>query len=119
MTAVTSLLARRAMGQGRTTMRDYLDSRPVVAELEAIGRTIFFAEESGRSLPVVHVSTWRGVAIVATARARGRVRLPSPRGRSLPVDLVGLAEAVEHRIVLLSRSHTPASCHSLRRHQQS
>src|SRR3712207_6315452 len=34
---ITSLLARRAMAEGRTTMRDYLDSRPVAAELEAIG----------------------------------------------------------------------------------
>ena len=68
---ITSLLARRAIGTLRTTMRDYLDSRPVVAELEAIRRAIFFAEESGCSLHVVHVSTGRGVAIVAAARARG------------------------------------------------
>jgi allantoinase len=52
-------------------MRDYRDSRPVVAELEAIGRAILFAEETGCSLHVVHVSTGKGVALVATARARG------------------------------------------------
>src|SRR5918995_2277581 len=52
---ITSRLARRAMAEGRTTMRDYLDSRPVVAELEAIGRAILFAEETGCSLHVVHV----------------------------------------------------------------
>jgi len=68
---ITSRLARRAMAEGRTTMRDYLDSRPVAAELEAIGRAILFAEETGCSLHVVHVSTGRGVAIVAAARARG------------------------------------------------
>ena len=68
---ITSWLARRAVAEGRTTMRDYLDSRPVVAELEAIGRAILFAEETGCLLHVVHVSTGKGVALVATARARG------------------------------------------------
>jgi len=68
---ITSQLARHAVAEGRTTMRDYLDSRPVVAELEAIGRAILFAAETGCSLHVVHVSTGRGVALVTAARARG------------------------------------------------
>ena len=33
---LTGLLARRAIAQGRVGARDYLASRPVVAELEAI-----------------------------------------------------------------------------------
>ncbi len=69
--AITDDLARRRVGSLRTTMRDYLDSRPVVAELEAIGRAILLAEETGCSLHVVHVSTGRGVALVAAARERG------------------------------------------------
>ena len=68
---ITDSLASRRVGTARTTMRDYLDSRPVVAELEAIGRAILFAEETGCALHVVHVSTGRGVALVAAARARG------------------------------------------------
>ena len=68
---ITDELARRKVGTLRTAMRDYLDSRPVVAELEAIGRAILFAEETGCSLHVVHVSTGRGVALVAAARERG------------------------------------------------
>ncbi|CAN5586129.1 allantoinase [soil metagenome] len=64
-------LTHRLEGSLRTTMRDYLDSRPVVAELEAIGRAILLAEETGCSLHVVHVSTGRGVALVAAARERG------------------------------------------------
>lgn len=69
--AITSALAARAVAAGRTTMRDYLASRPVVAELEAIGRAILLAEETGCALHVVHVSSGRGVALVAEARARG------------------------------------------------
>src|SRR5690349_5806184 len=38
--ALTGLLARRAVAAGRTSARDYLASRPVIAELEAISRAI-------------------------------------------------------------------------------
>ena len=68
---LTGMLAQRAIAEGRTSMRDYLTSRPVVAELEAIGRAICFAEATGCALHIVHVSTGRGVALVAEARARG------------------------------------------------
>jgi len=69
--AITTRLAARAVAGGRRAMRDYLDSRPVVAEVEAIARAIVLAREAGSSLHVVHVSTGRGVALVAEARAGG------------------------------------------------
>ena len=68
---LTGGLARRAVAAGRTGVSDYLASRPAVAELEAIGRALSFAEATGCALHVVHVSTGRGVALVAEARARG------------------------------------------------
>jgi allantoinase len=68
---ITGALARRAVAAGRTGVRDYLISRPVIAELEAIGRAIAFAAETGCALHIVHVSTGRGVALVAEAQARG------------------------------------------------
>jgi allantoinase len=68
---ITGDLARRAIAAGRTGVRDYLASRPVVAELEAIARAITFAEASGCALHVVHVSSGAGVALVVEARARG------------------------------------------------
>lgn len=69
--AITRELAARAQAEGRRGVRDYLASRPIVAELEAISRAIFFAQETGCALHVVHVSTGRGVALVAEARSRG------------------------------------------------
>jgi allantoinase len=69
--AITGLLARRAVAAGQTGARDYLASRPVIAELEAISRAILFAQETGCALHIVHVSTGRGVRLVADARARG------------------------------------------------
>ena len=68
---ITGLLGRRAVAEGRVGVRDYLRSRPVVAELEAIGRAILFAAETGCALHIVHVSSGRGVSLVAEARARG------------------------------------------------
>ena len=69
--SITSTLARRAIEQGRTGKRDYLASRPVIAELEAIERAILMASETGCSLHIVHVSTGRGVRLVTAARERG------------------------------------------------
>lgn len=68
---ITAAFAARAQREGRILWSDYLRSRPIVAELEAIGRAILFAEETGCQLHIVHVSTGRGVAMVAAARARG------------------------------------------------
>jgi allantoinase len=53
------------------TARAFLDSRPVVAELEAIQRACLLAREAGARLHIVHVSCGRGVALAAEARAQG------------------------------------------------
>ena len=53
------------------TARAFLDSRPVVAELEAIQRALLLAGEAHAALHIVHVSSGRGVAMAAEARARG------------------------------------------------
>jgi allantoinase len=68
---LTGLLTRRAVALGQTSIADYLRSRPVIAELEAIERAILFASETGCALHVVHVSCGRGVSLVAAARMRG------------------------------------------------
>jgi allantoinase len=66
--AENDALTARSLGP---TARDWLASRPVVAELEAISRAILFASETGCALHVVHVSSGRGVALVTEARSRG------------------------------------------------
>jgi len=68
---LTARLAAEAVTEGRITLRDYLRSRPVVAELRAIGRAIELAAETGCSLHVVHVSSSAGVRLVTEARAKG------------------------------------------------
>jgi allantoinase len=68
---ITHGLTQRARAAGRVAVRDYLASRPAIAETEAITRAIELATASGCPLHIVHVSTGRGVALVAQARARG------------------------------------------------
>jgi allantoinase len=64
-------LTWRALAAGRHGVRDYLDSRPVMAEVEAIQRAALLAGEAGARLHIVHVSSGRGVAAALEARARG------------------------------------------------
>ncbi len=61
-----------AVGRG-AAVREFLESRPVLAELEAINRALLYAEETGCRIHVVHVSTRRGVELVRRAVAAGRV----------------------------------------------
>ena len=68
---MTSALTGAARAAGKKEVRDYLDSRPITAELEAIRHVIDLAAESGCRLHIVHVSCGSGVAAVAEARARG------------------------------------------------
>ena len=68
---ITQGLAQRVAPQDRGSVRAFLASRPVVAELEAIQRATLFAREAGAKLHIVHVSSGRGVALAAEARAQG------------------------------------------------
>ncbi len=68
---MTSELTKEFLAQNKTSIRDYLESRPMYAELEAIHRAIQMARETKCSLHLVHVSSGAGVALVASAQAQG------------------------------------------------
>jgi allantoinase len=67
----TSALTGAARAADKKGIRDFLASRPIAAELEAIRVAIDLAAETGCRLHIVHVSCGSGVALVAEARARG------------------------------------------------
>jgi allantoinase len=69
--ALTRKLAAEKIAAGKTTVRDYLASRPVAAELEAIRCAIDLAGETGCALHIVHVSSGAGIALVTAAKAAG------------------------------------------------
>lgn len=68
---LTTRLTVEARARGATSVRDWLATRPVKAELDAIARALRLAEETGCPLHLVHVSCGSGVALVAEARGRG------------------------------------------------
>jgi allantoinase len=58
--SITSGLAAEAIRAGRTGVTEYLKSRPVVAEVEAIKRVIALAADTKCKLHIVHVSSAEG-----------------------------------------------------------
>ncbi len=69
--AMTKALARERISQGKTSIRDYLSSRPIAAELEAMRQAIDLAGETGCALHVVHVSSSEGVDLITAAKRQG------------------------------------------------
>ncbi len=68
---ITAKMFQEALAAGKSTAREFLDSRPAFTETESIQRMVAFAEETGCALHIAHVSTARGVQICTEARARG------------------------------------------------
>jgi allantoinase len=68
---ITQALSRAMVEQNRSSARDFLASRPVIAEVEAIERATLLAGDAGARLHIVHVSSGRGVIAAAAARSRG------------------------------------------------
>jgi allantoinase len=69
--SMTAQLSKIAIDENRTTIRDYLNSRPIAAELDAIRRAISIAGETGCALHVVHVSSAAGVQLITDAHNHG------------------------------------------------
>ena len=69
--AMVSAAAKTAREAGRTSMRDYLGSRSVEAELAAIRAACDLAGETGCRLQVVHVSCGEGLDEIRAAKDRG------------------------------------------------
>ncbi len=68
---ITKGLTKRLIGQGRHDIPAFLESRPVIAEVEAIQRAGLLARQTGCKLHVVHISSGSGVAAALEARALG------------------------------------------------
>jgi len=68
---LTRELSEQCLRSGKTSVRDYLDSRPIEAELDAIKRALATAGETGCALHIVHVSCGAGIALIAKARKAG------------------------------------------------
>ena len=68
---ITQRLSARMQALGRHDIPAFLESRPVIAEVEAIHRAGLLARQTGCSLHIVHISSGSGIAAALEARASG------------------------------------------------
>lgn len=67
---LTAHMTQKMRRKGQS-WREYLASRPIFTELEAIQRALLLAQETGCKLHIVHISSGAGVALASEAKARG------------------------------------------------
>lgn len=70
-TVICEQLATKKQAEGKTSARDFVDSRPIISEIEAVRRIISYAEATGCKLHVVHASSRKVVEVINDAKARG------------------------------------------------
>ncbi len=70
-TVICDQLAQEKQAQGKTTARDFVESRPIISEIEAVRRIISYAEATGCKLHVVHASSRKVVEVIQAAKDRG------------------------------------------------
>ena len=68
---MTGLLASRKIADGQLEPKDYCESRPIIAEVEAVQRSLAYAEITGCALHFVHISSPEAVRIIDDAKTRG------------------------------------------------
>lgn len=69
--ALTDRLGKIYEENGPNTLANYVDSRPVFTEVEAIRRAIYLAKQTDVKLHICHISCPEGVEEVAKAKAEG------------------------------------------------
>ena len=69
--ALTTELTKAAMLRGATTAEDFLNTRPIEAELLAIQTAIDLATETNCPIHIVHVSCPEGIDLISKAKANG------------------------------------------------
>lgn len=69
--SICSRLAQDCTMQGKVSIRDFVASRPVISEAEAIMRAAAFAEVSKCKVHILHVSSGEAIKYVSHAKKRG------------------------------------------------
>lgn len=69
--AITNWLKAEKEAAGLMSADDYLETRPILAEVEAVERALHYSEITGCALHFVHISSAAAVAKIEAAKARG------------------------------------------------
>ncbi|MEW9672940.1 allantoinase [Ammoniphilus sp. 3BR4] len=68
---ITEGLAAIAITQGHRSVRDYCASRPILSEVEAVGRATAFAEATECKLHILHVTSGEVIKQINLAKRKG------------------------------------------------
>lgn len=70
-TVICAQLQEEKIQAGKTSARDFVESRPIISEIEAVRRVISYAEATGCKLHVVHASSKKVTDLINDAKKRG------------------------------------------------
>jgi len=69
--STVSTLADQAIAEGKTGVKDYLNTRPIVAEVIAVQRALDYSRQTGCALHFVHISSREAIDIITAAKQEG------------------------------------------------
>lgn len=69
--AITNWLKEEKEKEGKCSADDYLETRPIIAEVEAVERAIYYAEITGCPLHFVHISSAKAIEKIERAKQEG------------------------------------------------
>ncbi len=69
---ITDQLAQEMIERGKTSASDYVASRPIFTEVDAVKRALLFGKETGCKLHFVHISSADAVEEIIKARNQGQ-----------------------------------------------
>lgn len=69
---IVEKLKMEKLSQGLVSSDDYVESRPILAEVEAVSRALLYGRETGCSLHFVHISSEKAVNLIEEAKAEGQ-----------------------------------------------
>lgn len=69
--SITNWLKEEKEKEGKCSADDYLETRPIIAEVEAVERAIYYAEITGCPLHFVHISSAKAIEKIEQAKQRG------------------------------------------------
>src|SRR5699024_1439304 len=64
-------LGKEKLEAGKTSAYDFVESRPIISEIEAVRRVLSFAEATGCKLHIVHASSRKVIEVIQEAKDRG------------------------------------------------
>jgi allantoinase len=70
-TVICDQLAQEKQSKNKTSAKDFIESRPIISEIEAVRRIISYAEVTGCKVHVVHASSRKVVEVINEAKQRG------------------------------------------------